>query len=595
MKRAINGVNRHSLGHVGMITTVLMLLSFVVSSCGDDGGEDVTELPVQEKQEQQEGKDVVVTDSTAQAGITYAVIKGYAYLNRIPAAMTSAGDSGSLKVGVELSTKDDFSLSSTSQLLARGLEDSVFSVSVDTLSANTTYYYRSFISLGNLNLYGAKASFTTKDFESPTLSGEATDLTFTSAKVSYEIPDLTLSERESIITVIAYSTDAKKLSADKVHLKSNVNREKDVEWEGVGLASPCFWTAQKSRLTSAGVDNLQPDHEYYYCLFTCAGSKFKLSEVKSFKTLGVDPALLATGSADDVTFATATLSGSTTLRSSITKLYPNGVNMSCGITYAPEQDAKDGLYPYTAVVPELKDGAFSVSLTGLRSETTYLYRAYVRIGDAVLMGDAKRFTTGAIKDFLTFDVTDISFRTAKLTGKAKMPASLEDVRYTVYHSFKLGGVNIDTDTAPTVNGENLTATLDGLYWGRDYECWVKVTVRNMSYLSERKTFTTQDPGDYITLSDASEVTSSSATISGGLDPTVYQDNNGSWLHIEYGIEKDNLLFMTTAQVNNDRFQTTITNLRPGTTYYYRAKVLWHHSLGGADWIDSQVKSFTTKP
>ena len=76
MKRAINGVNRHSLGHVGMITTVLMLLSFVVSSCGDDGGEDVTELPVQEKQEQQEGKDVVVTDSTAQAGITYAVIKG---------------------------------------------------------------------------------------------------------------------------------------------------------------------------------------------------------------------------------------------------------------------------------------------------------------------------------------------------------------------------------------------------------------------------------------------------------------------------------------------------------------------------------------
>ena len=122
---------------------------------------------------------------------------------------------GSLKVGVELSTKDDFSLSSTSQLLARGLEDSVFSVSVDTLSANTTYYYRSFISLGNLNLYGAKASFTTKDFESPTLSGEATDLTFTSAKVSYEIPDLTLSERESIITVIAYSTDAKKLSADK--------------------------------------------------------------------------------------------------------------------------------------------------------------------------------------------------------------------------------------------------------------------------------------------------------------------------------------------------------------------------------------------
>ena len=185
----------------------------------------------------------------------YGRIPDIKILARIP-AMTSAGDSGSLKVGVELSTKDDFSLSSTSQLLARGLEDSVFSVSVDTLSANTTYYYRSFISLGNLNLYGAKASFTTKDFESPTLSGEATDLTFTSAKVSYEIPDLTLSERESIITVIAYSTDAKKLSADKVHLKSNVNREKDVEWEGVGLASPCFWTAQKSRLTSA-IENME--------------------------------------------------------------------------------------------------------------------------------------------------------------------------------------------------------------------------------------------------------------------------------------------------------------------------------------------------
>ena len=573
---------------------VLLLLFAALNSCSsNDDDEEKKEEP------KQEDKEVVVTGSNVEAGITYAILTGDVYLDRVPAAITSTKDEGTLKVGVELSTRNDFGANNTRQLLASGLEGSKLTVSVDMLSANTTYYYRAFFRKGDFSLYGAKQSFTTKDFDSPVLNGEVEDITFTSAKVSYSIPDVSLAEGETIGTVIAYSTDKKDLNSDNVHLVTTNYGNRQVTWEGVSFTSGNLWLNLKDNAASETLDKLQPDQTYYYCLFTCTGSKFRLSEVKSFKTRGVDASLLSTGDANNITFATATVAG-TAMLGTISQLYDGNVSLSCGISYAPKDEDTEMLassnmpFQTTSVLQETKDGSFTMELTGLTPETTYLYRSFIRIGQVILVGDVKRFTTKATKDYMYVNVSDIGFNTATFEGKILLPNTFKNVGYTLTYVNKTDDYGWGEQQAtPTINGGTVTATLRGLYIGRTYEYWLTAMINGKNYQSEKKTFTTQNPGNYIILDEPSNIKSTSAVVSGYLDPKAYDTENSCQIY--YGTDKDNLFQLTTAPVSNDRFKTEIKNLRSNTTYYYRVQALCHLVFGGADWFSSEIKSFTTLP
>ena len=572
--------------------SALMLLMAGMSGCKDDDNEKTDEP-------KQEDKEVVVTGSIVESGITYALLSGNVYLDRVPEAITTYKESASLKVGIELSTRNDFNTNNTRLLLASGLEGSKLTVGVDTLSANTTYYYRAFLRLGDFSLYGEKQSFTTKSFDSPVLKGEVADITFTSAKISYSIPNMSLGEGETIGTAIAYSTDKSNLSSDKVHLTMNDYGERDMTWEGVSFSTGSTWLNLKGNESTETLDNLQPDQTYYYCLFTCAGSSFRLSEIKSFKTRGADGLQLTTGGASSITFATATVSGSGNI-SSISQLYGGNVYLNCGISYAPENEysmsqATTGEpFLYEQLVPEAKDGTFSVELTNLDPETTYLYRTFVRIGQSVLVSEAKRFTTKSTKDYLFVHVSDVGFNTAAFEGRTLMPKTLTDVRYTLSYKEKTDENDWGEQQAtPTVNGENITATLRGLIIGWTYEYWLTATINGKSYRGEKNTFTTQNPGDYIVLDEPSDIKSNSVVLSGFLDPKAYDTE--TFCHIYYGTDKNNLFQLTTANVSNDHFKTEIKNLRSNTTYYYRAQALCHLGVGYADWFYSETKSFTTLP
>ena len=571
--------------------SALMLLIAGLCSCSSDDEEKADEP-------KKEDKDVVVTGSTVEYGITYALLSGNIYLDRVPAAITANSESASLKAGFELSTRSDFNTNNTRLLLASGLEGSKLTVGVDTLSANTTYYYRAFLSLGDFSLYGKKQSFTTKNFDSPVLKGEVADITFTSAKISYSIPNMSLSEGETIGTAIAYSTDKSNLRSDKVYLTMNGYGERDMTWDGVNFSTGNNWLNLKGNESTETLDNLQPDQTYYYCLFTCAGSSFRLSEVKSFKTRGVDGSLLTTGDTNSITFATANVSGSTML-STISQLYDGNVYLNCGISYAPENEysmlqATTGEpFMYEKLLSEAKDGTFTVELTNLDPETTYLYRTFVRIGQSVLVGETKRFTTKATKDYLFVNVSDVGFNTAAFEGRTLLPKTLTDVRYTLSYKEKTDNYNWEQQATPAVNGENITATLRGLIIGWTYEYWLTATINGKSYRGEKNTFTTQNPGDYIVLDEPSDITSNSAVVSGFLDPKAYDTE--TFCHIYYGTDKDNLFQLTTANVSNDHFKTEIKNLRSNTTYYYRAQALCHLGVSYADWFYSETKSFTTLP
>lgn len=566
---------------------LLFLLFAALNSCSKDDDE------VKKEDYKQEDKEVVVTGSDIEVGITYAILTGDVYLDRVPAAMASSKEAEVLKVGVELSARNDFETSSTRQLLASGLEGSKLTVSVDTLSANTTYYYRAFFRKGDFSLYGAKQTFTTKDFDSPVLKGEVSNITFTSANVSYSIPDVSLAEGETIYTVVAYTTEKDCLNAD------NINFATSNSWEGVSFSKGRRWHDLKGNVGSETIDKLQPNQTYYYCLITGTGSKFKLGELKSFKTRGVDASMLATGEAGNITFATATVAG-TAMLDTISRLYGGNVSLYCGICYAPEDENTEAMastgwsFPNTSVLQEMTDGPFTLELTGLVPETTYLYRSFIRIDQTILMGEVKRFTTKATKDYMYVNVSDIGFTTATIEGKTLLPSMFKNVGYVLSYINKSDSYSWgELQATPTINGETVKATLAGLYVGRTYEYWLTANINGKNYQSEKKTFTTQDPSDYIILDEPSNIKSTSAVVSGYLDPKAYDTEN--FCHIYYGTDKDNLFQLTTATVSNDRFTMEIKNLRSNTTYYYRAQALCHLGVGSADWFSSEIKSFTTLP
>lgn len=573
---------------------VLLLLLASLNSCSSKDDEDETpEAP------KQEDTSVVVTGPVVETGITYARMTGNVYLDRVPAAMMASSEPSSLKVGVELSAKKDFSSGKTSLLMADGLEGSTLTVAVDTLSAHTTYYYRVFFRIGNFSLYGEKQSFTTEDFESPVLTDNVDDITFTSAKVSYSIPDVQLAEWETIASAVAYSTDRNSISPDKVRYVLNTYEEQSAVPDGVHFSFGSLWSGLKGNVGCEILDNLQPDCTYYYCLVTAAGSSLKFSEVRSFKTLSVDGSLLSTGAASDITFATATVTGSVQV-GTISQLYNGQAQVYCGICYAPESEytasqiPSEALFPDELVLSEVKDGPFTMELLGLSPETSYVYRTFIRIDQAVLVGEVKRFVTKATKDYLSIDVSDIGFSTASFKGKTQIPNAVRDVRYRLsYMTTAFGNPWGENQTTPTLNGEDITATLDGLSIGATYEYWLTATIGGKDYQSEKKSFATLNPSDYIVADEPSGITSSSVVISGYLDPKAYETENFCFIY--YGTDKNNLFQQTTASVVNDRFRQELKNLRSNTTYYYHIGALCHLGVGYADWFYSETKSFTTLP
>ena len=147
---------------------IVALLSFNIVSCSSDDDEKLDDGS-------SNTTDVAVTSNVSKLGVTYAHIDGYVNLNLITSSYTSQ------QVGIELAMTEDFV--NAKQTKSNELEGHKLTVVIDTLSAQTKYYYRTFVKVNDLNYYGEKRSFTTKDFTNITSTGDASDLTFTSAKI----------------------------------------------------------------------------------------------------------------------------------------------------------------------------------------------------------------------------------------------------------------------------------------------------------------------------------------------------------------------------------------------------------------------------
>ena len=389
--------------------SLLLVVGAMMSCSGDDNKID---------DESGNTSDVAVTGLPSEIGSTYVCLNGYVNLNLLPAGGSSPS------IGIELyvdkeqteseSDKDYYWDYETTQ----DIVGNKLTISFDGLAGKETYKYRTFVKSGSLSYYGEYRTFTTKDFVNITSTGDASDITFTSASISATANVESVNSKEDIGIGIAYSTSKSMLHPDSLFNKK----------EG-------YLDSLEDKSYKVSLSRLLAGTEYYYCSYTRAGSSYKLGTIKSFKTKSLDNQL-QTSEATDVTFFSAVLNGT----SMFTSLYPEGSYIFYGFRYALTKEALEGVnipegyyyydsyYDYEifyntqtgdkievyqgdvkTVSAPVVDNTFKVQVTNLRADKTYYYCAYARVDGVELTGEVKSFTTKSLDS-----IADTRCRTALL-------------------------------------------------------------------------------------------------------------------------------------------------------------------------------------
>lgn len=231
---------------------------FALQACGSDdkeGGEEPFDDPSENT------GNIAVTGEVVSYGITYAEIAGYANLSLLPVG------TGNPEIGVEIIPSSD-NAGAVRQETAESLTGNEFTVGFRSLSPCTEYKYRSFVRYGGLTHYGEFHTFVTKDVISVTTTGEASDITYSSAKITSSIHFDRVDPRDTLMVGVAYSTSASALHPDSVNLESRKQSMYDVE----------------GGVYSVTLDWLFENTVYYYVSYTELNGKYRFAEVKSFTT-----------------------------------------------------------------------------------------------------------------------------------------------------------------------------------------------------------------------------------------------------------------------------------------------------------------------
>ena len=565
--------------------SAMLMMAVGMSSCGSDDSD--------EENSDKKGGSYIITSQPSAVGITYAILTGEFYPDNIPSAYSST-PTRTISLGIEVSLSDVFKDDEVYTAYSRGIEDNHMEVTVHGLSPNTDYYYRAFIDMGTLKLYGEKKTFKTSAIELAYDAEEASDITFTGAsiKVRFYNPTLPISyeDQNNIHYGLAYSTD-KDIFSRTQSILSNP--------EYTGLFIKLLGYSYDETLV---IDGLKPGQTCYYCIVTAIGPKqvCQFGPIKSFTTKAIEPSHLVTLDATDISYFSATLKAATTLPSLIASLYPEGKDVSYGICYAPESAYPGNSYMPDEIFPELatnvtfRDGTITARLSDLEAGTKYIFRPYVRFSSFDIVGDVKSFTTSTVQGELMVDAVDVKFISADVTGHTQLPNSITGLSYVFNYDIINSSHPWPNEVAMTVDGDRLTTVARGLNPGHSYECWITANINGRTIAtSEKKTFKAQNPSDYIYLDDASDITSTSAVINCKLDPYAFEGQN--FVYIYYGKNKNDLTQLATATADGDHFSIKLTNLLPNTTYYYQGSSLCILSFGYGDWFSSRVKSFKTLP
>ena len=452
-----------------MMMLMAISLSFMMSCSSEDGSSN----DVKQDNASNNKTDVAVTGNVVEVGVTYVSIDGYVNLSQITSSYTNS------RLGVELSLDEDFK--KANNYYTEDLEGNKINVVVGGLDGETKYYYRTCVKINNLNYYGEKHTFTTKSFSNVTTTGEVTDLNFTSATINCKAEINSLDSKNYYDIGLVYSKTKSCLNPDSLYLNTSK----------VTVLGHYINNIKENAFT-ANLSKLETGTTYYYCSFTRAGSRYKLSDVKSFTTKSVTDSNLETGGASDITFTSAVIKSYSDIGS-----YYKDQSISYGVSYSTsKQSLENKDYNCYFVNASINDNYFTANINNLQQGVTYYYYAYVTVSDITFTGKIKNFTTKSGSDYLkTFDATEITHNSAILNGYSDLSSLYPNTTITYKMRYSTTSSNLSSDNksiiAPlSVNGKNIVATLSKLESQTTYYFCLVANVGNLEITGEIKQFTT---------------------------------------------------------------------------------------------------------
>lgn len=265
------------------------------------------------------------------------------------------------------STSSNPTINSTKKTVS-GTGEGNYSLSISGLSYNTTYYYKAYAIQNGTPIYGTEVSFNTGYTEAVVEAySSVTDIKYDSAKLSFIIKNV--GDPACTEAGICYGTSSNPTTSSS-KVKGNVG-------------------TFKQTLTVTG---LQESTTYYFCAYVIQNGQPEpvYSSTYSFKT-ATKPSVSTLSHTNLQNPYGMVNMWQVQLNGRVNSVGDPAIT-GRGFKYSTSGDPESG--GTTVSASGSSAGDFSASLTGLKSNTTYYVRAYVKNSLGYVYGELKTFTTG---------------------------------------------------------------------------------------------------------------------------------------------------------------------------------------------------------
>lgn len=365
-------------------------------------------------------------------------------------------------------------------------------------------------------------------------------------------------------------------------------------------------TGEEGGPFTAVVSDLNPATLYYYVAEVAVDGKTARGQVAKFTTLSRPAEVIVTAEATNITRNSAVLYG-------YADLEQTGVNgVQFGIIVSTNENPSEANGRLWRCYEVDRNNKYFAEVSDLNANTVYYYKAYIKVGDLLKVGEVKSFTTTSYDlSVQTKDASDITPFNAYLNGAVQgedknlvqSVGFLYSATDSSQDALKKNGVDVVSNLNSDGSFVGFTRSQDPLHVALTsstkyyYIAYAEIFESGHGYqliYGEVKSFTTPEITASVSTGDATDIGFDTATVSGAVrtDETMI----GGFLYsstsstIEELKNNNNSVFDENFYSGSYTYSATFTGLSAGTKYYYVAINL---ARDGKEFF-GEVKSFTTK-
>lgn len=316
----------------------------------------------------QDPKELAITGEASEITELSAVLSG---------SVNPKAEMQDVLMGVFYSTESSPNIENSVKVRAKDIKDNAFRVSLEGLSSNTTYYFKTYLQYnGEQYYFGEIQSFTTLEVKASVETTGVTDVTEFRATLNGK---LTLDAKVSLEKEVWF-------------LYGKYDSLDELKENGTWLPAS---TLSYDGSFSASIKGLEYGAEYYFVAGAGVYDQQFYSEPAAFSTLSFSVSL-TTLETTDITEFNATLNGRLLVYSK--------ENLSRNVWFLMS-DSKDDIDArnaenYSIQTVYRNDGTFYCKLGGLHPGTTYYFVACAQVEDSVYYSEVSSFETIAIPEIV---------------------------------------------------------------------------------------------------------------------------------------------------------------------------------------------------